>query len=202
MIGDLTKRLSDAFLVLSVRQSERTTAEEVRATQQELNEQLGGIYSNLTTELLTPYLSRKMSQMKRSKALPDLPKGLVLPTVVAGLNGIGRGQDRQSLMEFAGTIAQLMGPEVMAQYLNPDEFIKRLAAASGIEVLGLVKGAEQMKQESDQAKQDAMQAQLVGQAGQLAKSPIGEQMTQQMMQQQQPNDQQQPSAEAPPSPQA
>ena len=200
MIADLTKRLSDAFLVLSVRQSERTTAEEVRATQQELNEQLGGIYSNLTTELLTPYLSRKMSQMSRSKVLPTLPKGLVMPTVVAGLNGIGRGQDRQSLMEFAGTIAQIMGPEIMAQYLNPDEFIKRLAAASGIEALGLVKGAEQMKQESDQAKQDAMQAQLMGQAGQLAKSPMGEAMTQQMMQQQ--NDQQQPSAEAPPSPQA
>jgi hypothetical protein len=200
MIADLTKRLSDAFLVLSVRQSERTTAEEVRATQQELNEQLGGIYSNLTTELLTPYLSRKMSQMSRSKVLPALPKGLVMPTVVAGLNGIGRGQDRQSLMEFAGTIAQIMGPEIMAQYLNPDEFIKRLAAASGIEALGLVKGADQMKQESDQAKQDAMQAQLVSQAGQLAKSPIGEQMTQQMMQQ--PNDQQQPSPEAPPSPQA
>ena len=38
-----------------------------------------------------------MAQMKRAKVLPDLPKGLVLPTVVAGLNGIGRGQDRQSL---------------------------------------------------------------------------------------------------------
>ena len=199
MIGDLTKRLSDAFLVLSVRQSERTTAEEVRATQQELNEQLGGIYSNLTTELLTPYLSRKMSQMSRSKDLPSLPKGLVMPTVVAGLNGIGRGQDRQSLMEFAGTIAQIMGPEIMAQYLNPDEFIKRLAAASGIEALGLVKGTDQMAQEKQQAEQQQMQASLIGQAGQLAKSPMGEALTQQMMQQ---NDQQQSSPEAPPSPQA
>ena len=197
MISDLTKRLSDAFLVLSVRQSERTTAEEIRATQQELNEQLGGIYSNLTTELLTPYLSRKMSQMSRTKTLPALPKGLVMPTVVAGLNGIGRGQDRQSLMEFAGTIAQIMGPEVMQQYINPDEFIKRLAAASGIEALGLVKGAEQMQQESDQAKQDAMQSQVMGQMGQLAKSPMGEQLTKQVL----PDDGQQPQPQAPPSPQ-
>jgi len=43
MIQSLTQRLSEAFLIMTVRQSERTTAEEIRATQQELNEQLGGI---------------------------------------------------------------------------------------------------------------------------------------------------------------
>lgn len=196
MIGDLTRRLSDAFLVLSVRDSERTTASEVQAVQQELNEQLGGIFSNLTTELLHPYLSRKLSMLSHSKKLPNLPKGLVMPTVVAGLNGIGRGQDRQALMEFAGTIAQIMGPEIMAQFLNPDEFIKRLAAASGIEALGLVKGQDQMMQEKQEAQQQAMQASLVNQAGQLAKSPMAEQMTQQMVNGQQ---QQQAPTEAPQS---
>ena len=203
MIGDLTKRLSDAFLVLQVRQSERTTAEEIRATQQELNEQLGGIYSNLTNELLTPYLHRKLSMLSKSKTLPPMPKGLVLPTVVAGLNGIGRGQDRQSLMEFAGTIAQLMGPEIMAQYLNPDEFIKRLAAASGIEALGLVKGSDQMAQEKQAAQQEAMQASLVNQAGSLAKTPMGEKMANQMMNQDgNPQGQAGPEAIAPPSAEA
>ena len=38
----LEKRLNEAFLILSVRQSERTTAEEVRMTQMELEQQLGG----------------------------------------------------------------------------------------------------------------------------------------------------------------
>lgn len=201
MIGDLTRRLSDAFLVLQVRQSERTTAAEVQAVQQELNEQLGGIYSNLTTELLTPYLARKLALMARSKVLPPLPKGLVMPTVVAGLNGIGRGQDRATLMEFAGTIGQLMGPEVMAQFLNPDEFIKRLAAASGIEALGLIKSPDQMAQEKSQAQQQMITSQVMGQMGQLAKSPVGEQMTQQMMEQAQNGQQQQPNPEAPQSPQ-
>ncbi len=198
MINSLTQRLSDAFLVLSVRQSERTTASEVQATQQELNEQLGGIYGNLTAELLNPYLHRKLSILTRSKNIPSLPKGLVLPTVVAGLNGIGRGQDRQSLIEFMATLAQSMGPEAALQYINPEEYIKRLAAASGIQILGLVKGQEQMKQESDEAKQQQMQQQLMGQAGQLAKSPMGEAMTQQMMEGQQNG--QQP--EAPEGPQA
>ena len=181
MINSLTQRLSDAFLVLSVRQSERTTASEVQATQQELSEQLGGIFGNLTTSLLNPYLQRKLSILQRSKSIPALPKGLVLPTVVAGLNGIGRGQDRMALMEFMATLAQSMGPEAALQYINPEEYIKRLAAASGISVLGLVKGQEQMAQEKQEAQQQQMQAQLMGQAGQLAKSPIGEQMTQQII---------------------
>ena len=60
MANNLEKRISDAFLVLSVRQSERTTAEEVRLTQLELEQQLGGIFSLLTTEFLVPYLNRNM----------------------------------------------------------------------------------------------------------------------------------------------
>lgn len=180
MIQSLTTRLADAFLVLQVRQSERTTASEVMATQQELSEQLGGIYGNLTTTLLQPYLNRKLSTMSKAKKLPPLPKNLVMPTVVAGINGIGRGQDRQALMEFVGTLGQSMGPEMMLQYINPGEFIKRLASASGIEYLGLVKDDEQMAAEKQEAQQQQMQQQLMGQAGQLAKSPVAEQMMSQM----------------------
>lgn len=180
MIQSLTQRLSDAFLVLSVRQSERTTASEVMAVQQELNEQLGGIFSNLTNELLLPYLQRKLSVLSRRKVLPPLPKGLVLPTVVAGLSGIGRGQDRQALIEFVGTLAQAMGPEALQQYISPSEFIKRLAASSGIEALGLVKDEQQLAADQQQQQQQAMQQQVMGQIGQLAKSPMGEQLTSQV----------------------
>ena len=183
MVRDLTQRLQDAFLVLSVRQSERTTATEVQAVQQELNEQLGGIYGNLTVELLTPYLNRKMHTIQRSKVLPELPKGLVLPTVVAGLYGVGRGQDKQALVEFIGTIGQTMGPEAVQKFIDPSEFMKRLAAASGIEALQLIKDPATMQQEGAQAQQQQMMQSLVGQAGQLAKSPMAEQMMTQ-----QPND--------------
>jgi hypothetical protein len=177
--------LSDAFLILNPRQSERTTATEIGAIQQELNEQLGGIYGNLTSELLGPYLNRKLHLLQRSKSVPPLPKGLVLPTVVAGLGNVGRGQDKQALMEFVQTVAQGMGPEALAQYINPTEFLKRLAAASGIDTLNLIKDPATMEQEAGQAKQDAAMQQLIGQAGQLAKSPIGEQLVNQYANQQQ-----------------
>ena len=194
MIQDLTQRLSDAFLILNVRQSERTTATEVQAVQQELNEQLGGIFGNLTVELLSPYLSRKLFLLQRSKAVPSLPKGLVMPTVVAGLGGVGRGQDKASLMEFVTTIGQAMGPEALMKYIDPSEFMKRLAAASGIDTLQLVKSPETMEQEAQQMQQQQMQASLMSQAGQLAKSPMAEGLTEQMMN---PQDGQQPNPEAP-----
>ena len=198
MIQNLTQRLAKAFLVMdgSIRDSERTTAAEVNAVAQELNEQLGGIYSGLTTTLLRPYLARKLQALQRQDGVPKLPKGLVLPTVVAGLNGIGRGQDRQALMEFVTTVAQGIGPEAMSQFINPSEFLRRLAAASGIESLGLVKSDEELGQERQQAQEQQQQQTLLEQAGQLSKSPMVEQMMN-------PDGQQNPgSQQAPPSPQA
>jgi hypothetical protein len=176
MINSLIQRLSDAFLVLSVRDSERTTASEVQATQQELNEQLGGIYGNLSVELLTPYLNRKLHILTGNKAIPSLPKNLVMPTVIAGLYGVGRGQDRNALMEFVTTVSQGMGPEVMQQYINPSEFLKRLAAASGIESMGLIKTEEELQQENQASQEQQQQQSLIDQAGQLAKSPMADQL--------------------------
>ena len=172
MITQLNQRLSEAFLILTVRQSERTTAEEIRATQQELNEQLGGIYGNLTVELLRPYLNRKLSVLQRSGEVPKLPKGIVFPTVVAGLEGVGRGQDRESLMMFLQTVSQSLGPEIMMKFINPDEAVKRLAAAQGIDILNLVKTQEQQNAEMQQMqRQQALQS-LTEQVGQFASSPL------------------------------
>ena len=155
MIGSLTQRLSEAFLILNVRDSERTTAEEVRMTQLELEQQLGGLFSLLTVEFLVPYLNRKLSVAQKTGEIPRLPKGgVVQPTIVAGINALGRGQDRESLAQFLTVIAQTVGPEAIAQYVNTDEVIKRLAAASGIDVLNLVKSMEEQQQEQQAAMQE------------------------------------------------
>lgn len=172
MITMLTQRLSEAFLVLTVRQSERTTAEEIRAVQQELNEQLGGIWGNLTAELLRPYVNRKLADLQRSKQLPSFPKGMVFPTVVAGLEGVGRAQDREALMLFMQTIAQTLGPDVMSNFLKPSEAIKRLAASAGIDYLGLVKTEEELAQEQQASQQQQQQQTVMDQMGQLAGAPL------------------------------
>ena len=171
---NLERRINDAFLVLQVRQSERTTAEEVRLTQMELEQQLGGLFSLLTVEFLIPYLNRTLHILQRNKELPKIPKDLVKPQIVAGVNALGRGQDQQSLVTFIQTIAQTMGPEVMAEFLDAGEYIKRLAASQGIDVLNLVKSAETMEQEKQAAMQQQQQQALLEQTGQLAGSPMAD----------------------------
>ena len=197
MMGRLEQRLSEAFLILSVRQSERTTAEEVRMTQMELEQQLGGLFGLLTVEFLVPYLNRKLSVFQKTGEIPRIPKGMVKPIIVAGINSLGRGQDVQALGAFLQTIAQTMGPEAIQQYINSDEVIKRLAAAQGIDVLNLVKSVQEVQQEQQQAMDEAasmeaiknspqmLQAQTqAAQAGMQAPPPEQQQQQQQVPPQQ------------------
>ena len=65
-----------------------------------------------------------------------------------------------------------MGPEIIAQFLDPAEYVKRLAAAQGIDVLNLVKTPETMQQEKQEKMQQAQQQALLQQAGQLAGAPM------------------------------
>jgi hypothetical protein len=188
MVGGLSQRISDAFLILNVRNSERTTAEEVRMTQLELEQQLGGLFSLLTVEFLVPYLNRKLSVAQKTGEIPRLPKGdIVKPTIVAGINALGRGQDRESLAQFLTVIAQTMGPQAIQEYINPEEVVKRLAASSGIDTLNLVKSMQEIQQEQQAAAQQQQQMMLAQQAGQLASvDQKREQASAQMMQQQPP----------------
>ena len=159
---------------MNVRNAERVTAEEVRLTQLELEQQLGGIFSLLTVSFLIPYLDRTLLVLQRTNELPKLPKDIIRPSIVAGVNALGRGQDREALTMFMGTIAQTIGPEALGQFINPLEAIKRLAAAQGIDVLNLVKTEQQLME----AKQEMMQTQqnqtLLQQAGQFANSKLAD----------------------------
>ena len=172
MSQQIEKRLLEAFLVMNIRNAERVTAEEVRLTQLELEQQLGGIFSLLTVEFLIPYLNRTLLVLQRSNQIPKLPKDIVRPTIVAGINALGRGQDRESLTQFIGTIAQTLGPEALMKYVEPLEAIKRLAAAQGIDVLNLIKTPEQLQEEMAQQQQQMQQKALLDQAGQLAGTPL------------------------------
>ena len=81
---------------------------------------------------------------------------------------LGRGQDRESLTAFIGTIAQTLGPEALMKFIDASEAIKRLAAAQGIDVLNLVKTPQQLQQDMQQQQAMHSQKSLVDQAGQIA----------------------------------
>ena len=65
-----------------------------------------------------------------------------------------------------------MGPEAIQQYINPEEVVKRLAAAQGIDVLNLVKSMQEVQNEQQQAAQQQQQLEETKQLPNLLKTPM------------------------------
>jgi len=161
----ISDRLGSAFLLTSgvVRNAERVTAEEIRMLSQELESALGGLYSLLSTEMQMPFVNRLMDVMKRKKKLPALPKDVVSPVIITGVEALGRGNDLQKLDLFLAGAAQVVGPQAVAEFVNVGEYFQRRATSLGIKTAGLVKSQEEMQAEQQQAQQMAMLQQVAPQ---------------------------------------
>ena len=157
-IREIKDRLGHAFLLTSgvVRQAERVTAEEIRMLSIELESALGGLYSLLSTELQMPMVNRLLVVMKKKKSLPELPKNVVNPVIITGVEALGRGNDLQKLDLFLAGASQVVGAEAVAQFVNVSEYFKRRATSLGIKTQELIKSPEQMQQEAQEAQQAAM----------------------------------------------
>lgn len=162
----ITERLSFAFLLNSSvqRQAERVTAEEVRYMAQELETALGGVYSILSQEFQMPLVNLIIARLEGQGKMPKMPKDTVKPTIVTGMEALGRGQDLNKLAQFLQYL-QPLGPEVIAGNLNIDDYIDRLGASLGIDTNGLIKSAEQKAQEEQammEQQQQMMAQQMMG----------------------------------------
>lgn len=178
MIND---RLAAAFLLNSSvqRPAERVTAEEVRFMAQELETALGGVYSILSQEFQLPLINLLLESLTKQGKMPRMPKDSVKPTVVTGIEALGRGQDLNKLATFLQYL-QPLGAEVIASEMNLGDYIDRLAASLGIDTSGLIKSPEQKQQEM-MMQQQMMQQQMLeqtamgmaqGAAPQIAKGAV------------------------------
>lgn len=152
---DIQHRLEQAFLLDSSvqRDAERVTAEEIRLLANSLEMGLGGFYSILGEEFQRPLVTRMMFQMERERALPVLPKGAVNPSIVTGLEALGRNADLNRLDVLLQGVAQAFGPPVVAQRVNVGAYITRRGAALGVDCTGLVYSDEQVQQQQAQDQQ-------------------------------------------------
>jgi hypothetical protein len=164
-IERIEARLQFAFLLNTAiqRRGERVTAEEIRYMSQELEAGIGGLYSILTQELQLPLVRRLLHVLRKQRKLSAFPKGkggvpLVNPRPVTGLEAIGRGDDRNKLIQFITTATQTLGPEVIAKFVNIDEALRRLAASESIDTTNLVKSQDQLEQEAAAAQAEQQQA--------------------------------------------
>lgn len=181
-VNAINERLSYAFLLTeaTIRNAERVTAEEVRLVTQSIERQLGGIYSILSQEFQLPLVARVLFKLNKQKKLPKLPKDFVVPTIVTGIDALGRGNDLNRLDVYLQGIGQILGPQMIQQYIDVREYLNRRAAALGIDTNGLVKSEEQLQMEQQQAAMMQMASQL----GPSAVQSGGRLMQSQMEQQQ------------------
>ena len=175
-------RLGKAFMITSdlFRDAERVTATEIQAIIRQVERTLGGLFSLLSSELQLPMVKLLLKNLEKRKQIPKLPKS-VHPTIVVGVDAIGRAAELEKLDTLLAGMGQLFGPEALSQYINLDEYISRRATALGVPVEGLVKTQEQMQQE----QQQAMMMQMAQQGGNALASEGGVQAAQGMAQQQQ-----------------
>jgi ribosomal 50S subunit-recycling heat shock protein len=101
-----------------------------------------------------------MDKMSRDKRLPKLPKDIVKPTIVTGVEALGRGNDLQRLDLFLAGANQVVGPQAVTQYLNVSDYFKRRATALGIETEGLIKTEEEIQQAMQQQQMMEMAQKL------------------------------------------
>ena len=119
---------------------------------EDLEAALGGVYSLMAVEFQLPYVQVRLKQLEEAGVLPELPKGLVKPAIVTGVEALGRGNDKTKLLELGESAGRILGPEAMAKLINPTEFLRRLISASGIDEDNLLVSQEELQQGTEQAQ--------------------------------------------------
>jgi len=166
-IERIENRLALAFMLNTAiqRPGERVTAEEIRFMAQELDAGISGLYSILSQELQLPLVRRLTHILRKKRKLPDFPNSeitgepLIKEKAVTGIEAIGRGDDRNKLVDFIQTANNALGPEAMMKFLNVEEALRRLAASGSIDTTNLVKTSEQLQQEAIAQAQASRQEQ-------------------------------------------
>ena len=127
---------------------------------QELEDGLGGMYSLLAHEFQLPVVYLFEKRMEKKRNIPPLPKDIAGPSIVTGIDALGRGQDLRNLDGFLTGLGQAFGPEILGRYIKLGEVIKRRGAALGIDMANLVYSEEEIAQAEQQAKLEALATNL------------------------------------------
>jgi len=178
------RRIGAAFLVQSavMRDGERVTKEEVQRVGRQLDRAMGGLYTEMAQGNQRRIITRAVKlNEEESPYLPPIPTDTVSIDVITGIDAMGASNDANELNEFGMGINAVFGPGAAAQVLNPSDYATRMASYKGIKPDGLVKKAEEVEAQKQQAQQQAMSADLLSKAagptaGALA-GALGQQMT-------------------------
>lgn len=151
----IEQRLMLSFLITFQRQAERVTAEEVRQVIQQLEDGLGGVYSGLAANVQKPIVDFILAEVLRRPNVPKLPKEIT-PVVTTGLDAITRGQMAQKLMQAGAIAQQVLGPENAIRAIDDRATMTQIFTSVGLNADELLKSAEQIQMEQQQAQMMAL----------------------------------------------
>lgn len=133
----------------------------------ELEDALGGIYAVQSQEFQLPLVRRVMKRLQTQGAIPELPEDSVKPSIVTGMEALGRAQELDNLRLFIQDIAPIGGDELQ-DYLDVPEYIKRVGAHRSIDTNGLIRTEQEVQQRQQQRQMMAMAQNVAPQALDIA----------------------------------
>lgn len=159
------QRISRAFLLASAvtRNAERVTAEEIRATAQELEQALGGVYSTLAHTLQTPVAYWLLNRAGTSVQGTELDV-----VVVTGLDALSRMGDVDRIRQAFAVLGELSNvPQQLQGRVKYDTLIADIGAGMGVDL------SKYVMSDADYSKELAAQgAARVGEAGATAEATL------------------------------
>lgn len=154
LLRDIKTRLEQAFLAASsvARDSERTTATEIRFMAADLEESLGGVYSILSLEFQLPLARIILDQLDTDMDGMDL-------VIIAGVEALGRNNDLEKLRQFNGLLQELGLPDLVSTVLNVENYIHDMANALGLEGARYIKTKAEVQGDVEQQQENEVVAQ-------------------------------------------
>ena len=163
-VESMRRIVASAFLDAQgqVRHAERVTAAEIRLLGQELEQVLGGAFSNIANELFVPLVRRTIYLMIQegqldSRITTDLfgKDGIFDIDIITGLQALSRDNDLVKLMQMGDMMRNL--PPEAAQTFKWDQYGRALVTSLGFDPNNWIKSPEEIQQEQGiQIGQQAM----------------------------------------------
>lgn len=166
---------SDLFLSLTERPN--MTATEVIERTQEKMLILGPVIGRLSSELLSPVITRTFNILSRRGKLPQVPEALVDSeydiVYVSPLAKAQRSAQARDIQTFLGVVGQMaqMAPEALDN-VDPDDVVKKLSRLYGVDPSIIRNGedVEEIRAMRAQQQQQMAQAEMLQQGANIGKT--------------------------------
>ena len=163
LLQSIRQDLDASFMMASVirRDAERVTAEEIRRMSQEFEKAKGGIYSGMSMSIQTPIARDLLAEVLEATSLvsSDLQLDMLTPVISAGLHGLGRSLELESLTAYLGDLKALGWEHLV----DPKVAAVRIASLRNVVTKGLIKTPAMLQQEAQDQQSQALAASVAPQ---------------------------------------